>query len=126
MKLIIKAKFDAAHHIPGHDKCGRVHGHTYHIEMEFTTIPPNTEPEEYESGIAIDFGKLKDIIQEYLLTYYDHNDLNTLLQLPVPTAEHIAKHIFIVLSNTLKLEEVEATVTQVTVWETESCGVRYP
>jgi 6-pyruvoyltetrahydropterin/6-carboxytetrahydropterin synthase len=127
MKLIIKAKFDAAHHIPEHPKCGNVHGHTYHIEIEFESDNAIT-PEYLENvdGMIVDFHELKDLVRRYILAYYDHKDLNTLLQLPIPTAEYIAWHIHTVLETALRNTGFDVKVVGVTVWETEECGVRYP
>ena len=33
MKLGVIDYIDCAHYIPGHDKCGSLHGHTYKIEV---------------------------------------------------------------------------------------------
>ena len=121
MKLLIKAKFDAAHYIPNHPKCGRMHGHTYHVEIEFTPTKP------LEDGMAVDFAVLKRIVREHIINYLDHKSLNDLFLLPEPsTAENISIFIFMALLNVLKDTRIDAEVSSVTVWETEDCGVRYP
>jgi len=33
MRLGVIDYIDSAHYLPGHGKCGRVHGHTYKIEV---------------------------------------------------------------------------------------------
>jgi len=51
--------FSAAHYIPGHEKCGGVHGHTYFVrdlEIEFVSIN--------EQGMFIDFGDIKGYFKE--------------------------------------------------------------
>lgn len=56
-------KFSAAHYIPGHPKCGGVHGHTYFVRN--LTVEVN----EFDAvGISIDFG----IIKDYFKREWDH------------------------------------------------------
>jgi len=52
MRLGIIDYIDSAHYLPGHGKCGRVHGHTYKIEVV-------VEGEVRENGMVIDFMTLK-------------------------------------------------------------------
>lgn len=52
-------EFEVAHLLPGHERgCGRLHGHTYKIEV--TLEGPQTEP----WGMIIDFNDLKTAIKE--------------------------------------------------------------
>ena len=52
-------EFEVAHLLPGHEKgCGRLHGHTYKIEV--TVEGPQKEP----WGMVMDFGDLKKAIKE--------------------------------------------------------------
>jgi 6-pyruvoyltetrahydropterin/6-carboxytetrahydropterin synthase len=50
-------RFSACHLIPGHEKCGRLHGHSYavHIRVHGT---PNKD------HIIADFGEIKAVIRE--------------------------------------------------------------
>lgn len=51
-------RFDAAHVIPHHPKCGRLHGHTYALHAEVSgDIDPRT-------GFILDFGTVKDALRE--------------------------------------------------------------
>lgn len=52
--------FDAAHFIPGHPKCGRLHGHTYHVKavLIYDFEPTSRDP------YPIDYGKIKEIVHE--------------------------------------------------------------
>jgi len=77
-------KFDAAHFLPDHPKCGKVHGHTYHIDVEVRC--------EYnpETGMCIDLGDLTKIVNK-IISKFDHSVLND--HLPITTCENIAKHI---------------------------------
>jgi 6-pyruvoyltetrahydropterin/6-carboxytetrahydropterin synthase len=51
--------FSACHLIPEHPKCGRLHGHTYTVNLRITG-------EVDESGMVIDFGKVKTALKEVL------------------------------------------------------------
>ena len=110
-------KFSACHFIPGHDRCGRLHGHTYAVHVRL-------EGEKNRSGYIADFYDvkklIKDIIEELdhrVLIPKRHPDVKLvcdsksvrmevgakkylfpaedvlLLDLPAVTAEHLAEHI---------------------------------
>jgi 6-pyruvoyltetrahydropterin/6-carboxytetrahydropterin synthase len=110
-------KFSACHFIPGHDKCGRLHGHTYAVHVRL-------EGEKNRSGYIADFYDvkkvIKDIIEELdhrVLIPKRHPDVKLtcardsvrmevgakkylfpaedvlLLDLPAVTAEHLAEYI---------------------------------
>ena len=50
-------RFDAAHVIPHHPKCGRLHGHTYALHAE---VHGDVDP---ETGFIMDFGTVKDALR---------------------------------------------------------------
>jgi 6-pyruvoyltetrahydropterin/6-carboxytetrahydropterin synthase len=110
-------KFSACHFIPGHDKCGRLHGHTYAVHVRL-------EGEKNRFGYIADFYDvkkvIKDIIEELdhrVLIPKRHPDVKLahdsksvrmevgakkyllpaedvlLLDLPAVTAEHLAEYI---------------------------------
>lgn len=60
-------RFDAAHIIPGHPKCGRLHGHTYALNARL-------EGEVAEQGFITDFGVVKDALRS-LADHLDHQVL---------------------------------------------------
>jgi 6-pyruvoyltetrahydropterin/6-carboxytetrahydropterin synthase len=74
MKLGVIDYIDSAHYIPGHDKCGSLHGHTYKVEVVI-------EGEKNKSGMIMDFSELKRTIRE-ALALYDHRTLNEILEYP--------------------------------------------
>lgn len=82
MKLGVVDYIDCAHYLPGHDKCGSLHGHTYKIEVVIEG--------EKRSGMIIDFGELKKSIKE-ALAFFDHKTLNDLLE--YPSVENICEAI---------------------------------
>ncbi len=73
MKLGITEHIDCAHHLPDHDRCGRIHGHTYTIDVVVEG--------EKKQGMVIDFADLKSSVRE-VLAEYDHRDFNDFLEYP--------------------------------------------
>ena len=64
-------KFCYAHHLPEYDgKCANIHGHNSVLEVEVA----GKEKDGYE-GMVIDFGKLKEIVNE-VIEIIDHKYLN--------------------------------------------------
>lgn len=103
MRLGIIDHIDSAHYLPGHGKCGKIHGHTYKIEVII-------EGEIRENGMVIDFYNLKKSVRE-TLQEYDHILLNELIELP--SSEYLCQHIHSKL-----LERFEFPL-KVKVWEGE-------
>jgi 6-pyruvoyltetrahydropterin/6-carboxytetrahydropterin synthase len=67
-------RFDSAHVIPHHPKCGRLHGHTYALHAEVTgDVDPTT-------GFVMDFGTVKDVLREVA----DRLDHHVLVQTKSP------------------------------------------
>lgn len=108
--------FEAAHYLPnlpdGH-KCGRLHGHSYHVRLHLT----GDVDKEY--GWFIDFAdvkaKFKPIYQQL-----DHFYLNEIEGLENPTAENIAKWIWDKLKpdlNELSAVELKETCTSGVIYE---------
>jgi len=102
MKMVIGVSetFDAAHYLPGHNKCGRVHGHTYKVEVEIEG--------ELKDGMIIDFEDLKNILWD-VVGKYDHNLINELIE--NPTCENLCLAIY------RELQEKGLKVVRVRVWE---------
>ena len=73
MKLGIIEYIDCAHSLPGHKKCGTLHGHTYRVEVVVEG--------ENKTGMIIDFADLKGMVRESLGAY-DHRSLNDFLDYP--------------------------------------------
>ncbi|MDD3042498.1 MAG: 6-carboxytetrahydropterin synthase QueD [Methanosarcinaceae archaeon] len=103
MRLGIIDYIDSAHYLPGHGKCGRVHGHTYKIEVVI-------EGEVQENGMVIDFYDLKKGVKE-TLEEYDHRLLNDLIEFP--SSEHLCQQVHV------HLFEKFGFPLKVRVWEGE-------
>lgn len=61
-------RFDAAHVIPHHPKCGRLHGHTYALHAE---VHGDVDP---QTGFILDFGTVKDALR-HVADELDHHVL---------------------------------------------------
>lgn len=73
MRLGVVDYIDCAHHLPGHPKCGALHGHTYKVEI---TIEGETR-----DGMLLDFADFKQSVRE-VLAVYDHRNWNDFLDYP--------------------------------------------
>jgi 6-pyruvoyltetrahydropterin/6-carboxytetrahydropterin synthase len=80
--------FDAAHFLPfvpaGH-KCGRMHGHTYRVEVVL-------EGEPDERGMVVDYAEIAAVWQP-IFDAIDHRELNAVPGLENPTTEILAPWI---------------------------------
>ncbi len=61
-----------AHALFGYDgPCKNIHGHTYHLSVTVAGKINTTEGHP-ELGLVVDFGELKKITHETILSLYDH------------------------------------------------------
>ena len=74
MRLGITEFVDCAHHLPGHPKCGPLHGHTYKVEVII-------EGQNRPGGMILDFTDLKTQTRD-VLARYDHKNWNDFLEFP--------------------------------------------
>ncbi|ULO10113.1 6-carboxytetrahydropterin synthase [Paenibacillus sp. 19GGS1-52] len=64
--------FDSAHQLVGHKgKCSNLHGHTYKLELVLKGIPL-VEEGHSDEGFVIDFGDIKNSVQQSLIDHLDH------------------------------------------------------
>lgn len=78
--------FDAAHRLdrlPAHHKCHRMHGHTYRVEIRLRGEPGR------HLGMLIDYAEIAKA-WEPLHAQLDHQTLNEVAGLDVPTTEILA------------------------------------
>jgi 6-pyruvoyltetrahydropterin/6-carboxytetrahydropterin synthase len=73
MKLGVIDHIDCAHFLPGHPKCGLLHGHTYKVELVIEG--------EVREGMVMDFADVKQSLRE-VLRQYDHKSWNDVLEYP--------------------------------------------
>jgi 6-pyruvoyltetrahydropterin/6-carboxytetrahydropterin synthase len=90
MKLGVTEHADCAHFLPGHPKCGPLHGHTYKVEVTIDGKP--------QAGMIMDFADLKHGVRE-VLSQYDHRSWNDFLE--YPSVENICELLSEKLKNRL-------------------------
>lgn len=101
--------FDSAHSLQNYrGKCANLHGHTYRLEVSISG-------ERDDRGLVIDFGEFKEIVNDRVISYFDHKYLNDLLEFN-PTAENICGWIWDVLEAVFS--ERGYTLEKVVLWET--------
>ncbi|MEG1623201.1 MAG: 6-carboxytetrahydropterin synthase [Alistipes sp.] len=72
IRLTKEFSFEAAHTLDGYDgACSEIHGHSYRL---FVTIKgePITDEHHPKFGMVMDFGALKRIVNEQIITLLDH------------------------------------------------------
>jgi 6-pyruvoyltetrahydropterin/6-carboxytetrahydropterin synthase len=100
MKLGVTEYIDCAHHLPGHERCGSLHGHTYQVDVFLEG--------DHKGGMLLDFADLKKTLRS-ILADYDHKDWNAFLE--YPTVENIAELV------SKRLHEKIKFPMHVRVWE---------
>ena len=87
IEIIKEFRFEAAHYLPdvpdGH-KCGRLHGHSFRLEVVLSGDIDTT------SGWLVDFGDISKAVKPLLDKHLDHRYLNEIPGLENPTSETIA------------------------------------
>ncbi|MDD5986757.1 MAG: 6-carboxytetrahydropterin synthase QueD [Eubacteriales bacterium] len=115
MLLIKEFSFDAAHNLVHYKgKCERLHGHTYRLVVKL-------EGQRGPDDMIYDFVELKRLVQEEILSEFDHHYLNDFI--PQPTAENIAVYIWNKLAPMVGTEY--AHLYEIQVWETATSGIVY-
>lgn len=107
--------FDSAHWLPkvpeGH-KCKNVHGHTYTAKFACKTWQLD------EQGFVTDYAKIDEVVKPWIKAL-DHVQLNDLKGLENPTAETIAKFLYLAVKKALPF------LVWVEVCETPKTSARY-
>ena len=82
MKLSCEFHYDSAHrlpHVPEGHKCGRLHGHTYHLTV-------TVDGPVRDDGFVLDFADIKAAVKP-VIAQLDHYYLNEVPGLENPTVE---------------------------------------
>jgi len=112
-------KFEASHRLPYHDgKCAALHGHSYKLEVSVTGDLTNNNRLP-NSGMIIDFGTMKSIVQEKVIEMFDHTLLNNIFE--NPTAEIMVMAISEEL--TYEFAKHKCHLCGLRLWETDTCFV---
>jgi 6-pyruvoyltetrahydropterin/6-carboxytetrahydropterin synthase len=110
-----KFEFSASHSLPNHPgNCSSLHGHNYGLEV---TIGRDRVGEN--SGMIMDFGMLKGVVENQILSMIDHTHLNDVLGDIIPTAENLVLWIQEMLFPIFN--EGEAWLQRIRLYETSTC-----
>jgi len=110
-EFVIEAAHRLPHVPPGH-KCGRLHGHSFHIEIHVKGLI------QKELGWVLDFADIKSAFRP-VEEQIDHRYLNEVPGLENPTSEILARWIWGHLRETLPM------LSRVVVRETCTTGCIY-
>ncbi len=103
--------FSAGHYLPYHEgACKNQHGHNYKLEVEVSAKINK------ETGMVMDFGKIDEIVDLYVIRILDHTQLNDHFSNPTAETmlEQIARTLYVKMPQPIQ-------VTRLRLWETEKC-----
>ena len=84
IRITKQFKFETGHALYGYDGlCKNVHGHSYKLDVTIIGTPI-TDPKDVKNGMVIDFGDLKDIVNQEIVSPFDHA---TVLNISTPHIE---------------------------------------
>ncbi len=117
-ELMVKGNFSSAHNLRNYKgKCENLHGHNYTVEVYLE------KKEVGKNGLALDFNVIKKKLNKILDTL-DHKYLNkdiNFFKKNNPSAENIAKYIFLFLKKELKGIKIK----KVNIWESDDSMAGY-
>ena len=72
IRMTKEFKFETGHALYGYDGlCKNVHGHSYKLSVTLLGTPI-ADPDHVKYGMVMDFGDLKKIVKETIVTPFDH------------------------------------------------------
>ena len=72
IRLTKEFKFEMAHALKGYDgPCRHIHGHSYELVVTVAGVP-ESDPSSPKLGMVIDFGQLKTIVRQVIISEFDH------------------------------------------------------
>lgn len=114
--LTLTFAFEAAHCLEGYEgECGRLHGHTYRLEV---TVKGPVQA----NGMVVDFSALKSLVRETVIKRVDHQYLNEVFPF-VPTCENLILRFWQDLEEALK-PYPSLTLEELVLWETPEARAR--
>ncbi len=87
IRITKEFRFEGAHALQNYDgKCRHIHGHSYRlfVTLKGTPLADKSSP---KSGMVVDFGDLKKIVNKHIVDPFDHA---LLLRSDAPLKEEIA------------------------------------
>jgi len=116
MYVVRRFHFDAAHRLPNYDgKCADLHGHRWEFDVGLTG---KVDP---ETGMVIDFGIIKEIVNDKVVSVLDHKYLNDIVE--NPTAENLVWWISNRLKPAFDYVDLPVSLLFVRLYESPDCYV---
>lgn len=113
MRVCKTFTFDAAHFLPNHEgPCRRLHGHTWKLEVEVSSDKLILEGSE--TGMVVDFAKVKDVVNYKVIDQLDHTLLNDTVS--NPTCENLLEWMWKNLQ--VWIEESHGFLSRLRLYET--------
>lgn len=109
--------FSAAHFLPDYKGlCKNLHGHNWKLEIGITG------PVNVETGFVMDFKKIKEIINDRIISVIDHKLLNEIKENSFPSANPTAENMLFWLVFIIKdhLRPVKNNLDFIRLWETDT------
>jgi len=138
MEITRRIEFDSGHRVPSHKSlCRNFHGHRYRLEVTVrgVVLPVRGESDD---GMVLDFGDVKRILNEEVVSRWDHAFLvyegdvqgcaaldllgeeHRTVRVPfIPTAENMVKEVARLVE--LRLFGGSLLLTRVRLFETPNC-----
>ncbi len=102
IRLTKEFAFEAAHALEGYDgKCSRIHGHSYRLFVTVKGVPCD-DPQSPKRGMVMDFGVLKALVQEQIVSRLDHalilpasmqvGGVDHIVHVPYPLSAYVREH----------------------------------
>jgi len=125
-QLIVRSRFEAAHHLTAYRGAPEpVHGHSFRVEARVEADALGDE------GYVVDFVEIQAALGR-LTARFSHGDINSVppFDRKSPTAEHLAEWFFQELSGWLDTHLVQgggpgARLASVTLWEGPDCAATF-
>ncbi len=72
VRITREFNFEMAHSLPGYDgPCRNIHGHSYKLFVTVKGIPVEND-NDVKNGMLMDFGDLKALIHQHIISRFDH------------------------------------------------------
>jgi 6-pyruvoyltetrahydropterin/6-carboxytetrahydropterin synthase len=72
IRITKRFNFEMAHMLHAYEgPCRNIHGHSYILEVTLAGEPLNS-PGDPRDGMIMDFGELKNIVKEHIISRFDH------------------------------------------------------
>ncbi len=135
-----RLEFDSGHRIPNHcGQCRNIHGHRYRLDLTLSGEVLHREGAS-DDGMILDFGDIKTLAQEHLVSKWDHAFLiyrgdtallnflqsmeghKTVVLDAIPTVENLAQIAFDILAPVFKdCFGHHLQLTRLVLFETPNC-----